>query len=324
MEFAPEMLAYANRIQTLGLTGFTQGTVQERRDGYSAIRQLLGEGPEMKEVVDSKIPTSGGDIFVKNYIPKGRLLSRILYFHGGGWVVGRLSDFDPFARKLAEGTSSIVSMVDYRLAPEFPYPLPLSDAYDSLLWADSSRDEEPWKNLPLVIAGDSAGGNLAASIVLRARNESGPKISLQILIYPVTQAFCNTKSYSEFEFGPGLTRKDMEWFISQYLPSESDRKDVSASPLLNPDWSNLPPSVIFTAGIDPLRDDGELYYEYLKNSGIEVKWKRFEGYTHGFFTKVNALKAPEEGIRIIRKELERIVSRPEDPSLRSNGVGEKV
>lgn len=306
MYIAPEVLEYANRLASLGLTGFSQGTIAERREGYSAIRNLLGFGPEMEEVFDLSISSGPESIVIKNYIPKAKARARILYFHGGGWVVGKLDDFDPFARFLAEGTECIVSMVDYRLAPEFPYPIPVQDAYAALLWAEKSKQDEPWKDLPLVIAGDSAGGNLAAVSVLHAREIGAPKIDLQILIYPVTQAFCDTPSYREFESGPGLTKKDMEWFISQYLPDPADRSRISASPLHSSDWKNLPKTLIFTAGIDPLRDDGELYYEKMNRAGNEVVFKRFEGYVHGFFTKLNVLKAPEEGIGIIAEEIRKL------------------
>ncbi|TGL59277.1 alpha/beta hydrolase [Leptospira sarikeiensis] len=306
MDFAPEMLEYANLIVSKGLKGFTEGTVQERRDGYSAIGDLLGPGPDLKEVFEVSIPVLNGNICIKNYIPKTKPRSKILYFHGGGWVVGRLRDFDPFARKLSEGTSSIVSLVDYRLAPEFPFPIPLEDSYSASLWIDSQK-EGIWKDLPLIVAGDSAGGNLAASTIQRAKEE-GPKIDLQILIYPVTQALCNTDAYKEFELGPGLTKKDMKWFISQYLPEQNTRSTWKASPLYFKDWEGLPPAIIFTANIDPLRDDGKLYAEKLKNSGISVLFKEFQGYTHGFFTKVNLLKAPDEGIRIISEEMGRILS----------------
>ncbi|EMJ98519.1 MULTISPECIES: alpha/beta hydrolase [unclassified Leptospira] len=310
MEFAPEMLEYANLISSKGLTGFTQGSVQERREGYSAIGELLGEGPLVKEILDFSIPSKDGSVFIKNYIPRTEPKSKILYFHGGGWVVGRLKDFDPFARKLAEITSSIVSLVDYRLAPEFPFPLPLEDAYTSLEWI-SNQKENIWKDLPLVVAGDSAGGNLAASTIMRAKELFGPKIDLQILIYPVTETICNTDSYKEFEFGPGLTKKDMEWFITQYLPDPNTRSDPKASPLFQKDWKDLPPAIVFIADIDPLRDDGKLYAEKLTEAGVSVLFKEFKGYTHGFFTKVNLLKAPEEGLRMISAEMDRVFRRKE-------------
>lgn len=310
MEFAPEMLEYANLISSKGLTGFTQGSIQERRDGYSAIGELLGEGPLMREIQDVSIPSKSGNVFIKNYIPKTEPKSKILYFHGGGWVVGRLKDFDPFARKLAEITSSIVSLVEYRLAPEAPFPLPLEDAYTSLEWI-SSLNENFWKDLPLVVAGDSAGGNLAASTIMRAKETSGPKIDLQILIYPVTEAICDTDSYKEFELGPGLTKKDMEWFIDQYLPNRHTRSDPKVSPLYQTDWKDLPPAIVFIADIDPLRDDGKLYAEKLKEAGVSVLFKEFKGYTHGFFTKVNLLKAPEEGLRIISEEMDRVFKQKE-------------
>ncbi|GBF38688.1 alpha/beta hydrolase [Leptospira johnsonii] len=310
MEFAPEMLEYANLISSKGLTGFTQGSIQERRDGYSAIGELLGEGPLMREIQETSIPSQGGNVFIKSYIPKTEPKSKILYFHGGGWVVGRLRDFDPFARKLAEITSSIVSLVEYRLAPEFPFPLPLEDSYAALEWI-SSQKETIWKNLPLVVAGDSAGGNLAASTIMRAKETSGPKIDLQILIYPVTEAVCDTESYKEFELGPGLTKKDMEWFIAQYLPNPNTRSDHQASPLYQKDWKGLPPAIVFIADIDPLRDDGKLYAEKLKEAGVSVLFKEFQGYTHGFFTKVNLLKAPEEGLRMISEEMDRVFKRKE-------------
>ncbi|EPG74864.1 putative 4-hydroxyacetophenone monooxygenase [Leptospira fainei serovar Hurstbridge str. BUT 6] len=326
MELAPEMAVYVQKILSLGLKGFSEGTPVERRTGYSAIRSLLGEGPEMSDISDTSILTSNGKIVVRNYIPKKEIRSRILYFHGGGWAVGNLNDFDPFARTLANGTSSIVSLVDYRLAPEFPFPAAIDDATCALEWITTRKD---WEKFPLVVAGDSAGGNLASVIVREARDKKRPKIDLQVLIYPVTDANFETASYKTFEHGPGLTRKDMEWFWNQYIPDESKRNDPRASPLRAESLRDLPPTIIFTAGLDPLRDDGELYADRLAEEGVPTYFKRFEGYTHGFFTKVNILSAPEEGIREISNVIEGIIQDEANERFLLNrkmypGIGEKL
>ncbi|EQA36784.1 putative 4-hydroxyacetophenone monooxygenase [Leptospira inadai serovar Lyme str. 10] len=316
MELAPEMADYVQKILSLGLKGFSEGTPRQRREGYSAIRSLLGEGPEMSDISDTSILTSNGKLIVRNYIPKNEIRSRILYFHGGGWVVGNLNDFDPFARLLANGTSSSVSLVDYRLAPEFPFPAAIEDATLALEWIATREDREKF---PLVVAGDSAGGNLASVIVREARDKKWPKIDLQVLIYPVTDANFETHSYKTFEQGPGLTRKDMEWFWNQYIPDKSKRNDPRASPLQAESLRDLPPTIIFTAGLDPLRDDGELYADRLASEGVPTYFKRFDGYTHGFFTKANILSAPAEGIREISNIIEGMIQGESNQRLSFSG-----
>ncbi len=232
-------------------------------------------------VEDRRVPRDGGAedaVPVRVYTPRSRPahdLPAVVYLHGGGWVIGDLDTYEPDCRRLADATGALVVGVDYRLAPEHPFPAALEDTWAVLCWAAHRYGR-------VAVAGDSAGGNLAAALVLRARDAGGPQVTAQMLNYPVLDATASMPSYEEFDEGPNLTSGEMRWFIGAYLPREQDRRNPLASPLLAADLAGLPPAVVSTAGYDPLRDEGDRYAERLRAAGVEVVHRRYDSLVHGF------------------------------------------
>jgi acetyl esterase len=206
-----------------------------------------------------------------------------VYFHGGGWVIGDLESHDAGCRALANTTGAVVLAVDYRLAPEHPFPAALEDCLAATSWAASHAGELDVDPARLVVMGDSAGGNLAAAVPLMARAAGGPAIALQVGLYPVLSADFDSSSYRDNAEGFFLTREAMRWFWDQYVPHESDRRNPLAAPLEEPDLSGLPPSHIVTAEHDPLRDEGEAYANRLRQAGVASSNTRYGGLFHGFF-----------------------------------------
>jgi acetyl esterase len=232
------------------------------------------------------IPGPAGPIPARLYEPPGLGLEDrplIVYFHGGGWTIGSLDTCESVCRFLALNTSAAVLAIGYRLAPEHPFPAAIDDAFAAFRWAamESSRlGVDPRR---IAVAGDSAGGNLAAALSLMARDEGdGPVPAMQALIYPVTDAVGGHRSRDEFAEGFLLTRADMDWFEHHYLPPDADRADPRISVLRAPDLSGLPPAYVLTAGFDPLRDEGEAYAERMREAGVEVTLRRHPGLIHGF------------------------------------------
>ncbi len=233
---------------------------------------------------DTTFPGPAGPVPIRIYIPRQQInLPVIIYYHGGGWVMGDLDSHDNICRSLAKKTGGIVVAVDYRLAPEHPFPAAVDDAYAALLWVSQNAASLNGDPTRIITAGDSAGGNLAAAVSLISRDQGGPRISAQVLLYPVTDvANMNTDSYQHFANGYYLTKRYMENFRAMYLPDAQDWQNASASPLLAPNLENLPPALVLTAEFDPLRDEGEAYAEKLKNAGIPVVQLRYLGMIHGF------------------------------------------
>jgi acetyl esterase len=227
-----------------------------------------------------------------------------VYYHGGGWVIGGLDDFDKLGRLLAQRTGCTVLLVDYRLAPEYRFPVAADDAWAALRWADEHRAELTGTELagtelaaaelagagpPLIVAGDSAGGNLSAVVTQRARAAGGPAIALQVLVYPVTDCDMETTSYRDPANQLMLSRDSMTWFWDHYAPAAAARLHPDASPLRAASLAGLPPAVVLTAEHDVLRDEGELYATRLLKAGVPVRHRRFAGQMHGFFTMVDVL-----------------------------------
>ena len=235
-------------------------------------------------VKESFLPGPDGPVPVRIYSPsQDMILPVIIYYHGGGWMMGSLDSHDNVCRSLSNKIGAIVISVDYRLAPENPFPAALNDAYAALLWVSqkaATLNADPSK---IVVAGDSAGGNLAAAVSMMARDKKGPFIAAQVLIYPVTNiASMATQSYARFANGFFLTKSYMAQFRSMYLADVKDRDNVYASPLLSENLSGLAPAIVLTAEFDPLRDEGERYAEKLKQAGVPVSRIRFKGMIHGF------------------------------------------
>jgi len=207
----------------------------------------------------------------------------IVSYHGGGFVVGNLETNERLARDLCRQTKSIVLSVGYRLAPEHTFPAAHDDALDSFLWISEAQSAGELPRLPVWVAGDSAGANLAAAVCLMALSRGVPLPAGQLLFYPVADfSSMDTMSYRLFGTGYLLTRVDMEWFRAQYLTTDEQRFDTRVSPLLEPDLSGFPPALVLTAGRDVLRDEGEAYAARLKDAGVAVEFHRFSGLVHGF------------------------------------------
>ena len=256
----------------------------EARQGYELFSGLNGPRPELASVVDDKVDGPAGPIPVRIYTPAGDAPQPIVvFFHGGGWTLGSISSHDTVCRQLADGAGAVVVSVDYRLAPEHPYPAARDDAYAATVWAAENADRLGADPSRLAVAGDSAGGNLAAVVALLSRDRGGPSIAFQLLVYPAVDFTMSHPSITENGEGYILTKATMEWFRANYLGPDGDVTDPYASPLLAPDLSGLPPALVLTGEFDPLRDEGEAYAVRLAASGVEAKASRYDGLVHTFF-----------------------------------------
>jgi acetyl esterase len=224
-----------------------------------------------------------GDVPSRAYIPAGQGPRPILvYFHGGGWVLGDLDMHDTTCRRLANGAECIVVNVGYRLAPEHPFPAPLEDCARVVRWASDNAAEIDGDAQRLAVAGSSSGGNLAAAVCLKARDEGGPKIGLQVLIYPVLDSSMESASFTHNATGRYLESAQMAWYWEQYLPDPSRRADPLASPSHANDLIGLPAAIIVTAEYDPLRDEAEDFGRRLLAAGVDAEVTRYSGQIHGF------------------------------------------
>jgi len=211
---------------------------------------------------------------------RGETLPALVYFHGGGWTIGDLDTHDVLCRQLALGARCAVFSVDYRLAPEHPFPAAVEDCFAATRYIAEHAAE--LKVRGIAVGGDSAGGNLAATVALLARDAGGPQLAFQLLIYPATDQRCATASHERNAQGYLLTRDSIQYFRRAYLPSEKDWTDWRASPLLARSHAKLPPALVITAGYDPLLDEGRAYAERLRAAGVEVDYREYADMVHGF------------------------------------------
>src|SRR5581483_9877177 len=257
---------------------------------YLQARQVTNpEPPELKSVDPLAIPAPHCSIPARRYVPKilrqtNGLAPCLIFFHGGGWVIGDLDSHDVVCRKLAEEGQLIVISVDYRLAPEHKFPAAVDDALAATAWIADHAKELGIDAARLRVGGDSAGGNLAAVVAISSRDGKGPPISGQVLIYPATDFAMSHPSHREPETSILLTHSVIRWFRDHYLNGAADGEDWRASPARVQNLSGLPPAYILTAGADPLRDEGEEYAQRLKEAGVAVTFRTFPGQFHGFFT----------------------------------------
>jgi len=269
---------------------------QARAFGIEMARRF-GDGPEMERVSRHSVAAGDGTpLEMRLLVPRGKARALIVFFHGGGWVCGSLDEVETLGRRLADRAGCKVVLAQYRLAPEHPFPAAIDDAWTALRWA-----AEHAGGLPLIVAGDSAGGNLAAVVAQRA----GHEVALQILVEPVTDSDTETASYRDPDNQLIVTRDSMLWFFERYAPDRATRSDPRLAPLRAADLSGAPPAVVLTAEHDVLRDEGEAYAERLRAAGVDVSHKRFAGQMHGFFALVNVLPASADGLDFVVEAIKR-------------------
>ena len=281
----PQVKALLDQMAAANQPAFHSQTPAGARAAMGTLLDVFGPGPEVHKVEDRKIPGPGGDIPIRIYSPSGKPGGILVYFHGGGWVVGDLASHDYTCRVLTKESGCVVVAIDYRLAPEHKFPAAPEDCYAATQWVSNNAAALGSDADHIAVGGDSAGGNLAAAVALMARDRGGPRIRHQMLIYPVTDVAMDTPSQKEFTAdGFVLSKLDMQWFWGHYLANPNDGANPYASPARAKDLKNLPPAHIITASHDPLRDEGETYGELLKKAGNKVKVKRYDGVVHGFFS----------------------------------------
>jgi len=265
-------------------------TPEEAREAHLQTIRQAGPPEDVHSVEERTIPGPGGPLTVRIYQPSSaQELPCLVYFHGGGWVVGTLDTVDVPLRAIAKRSGCVVVSVDYRLAPESQFPAPLDDARAAIEWVCSAGQEIGVDVKRVGVGGDSAGGNLAAAAALALRG--GPRLRCQVLIYPVLDFSFDTDSYKQFAEGYLLTRSSMQWYWNQYLSDPSDGGGHLASPLRAGDLDGLPTTLVITAEYDPLRDEGETFAARLRDAGIDVRLSRYEGTIHGFFRMGSVIDA---------------------------------
>jgi acetyl esterase len=253
--------------------------------------------PEVARVEDRTIPGPGGELPVRIYTPDGAgPFPLIVFFHGGGFVLCDLDSHDALARSLCNGVGAVVVSVDYRLAPEAKFPAAPEDCYAATRWAVENAEALGADARRVAVAGDSAGGNLAAVVALLAKERGGPSLSHQLLIYPVTSSELTTPSYEENAEGYFLTGDMMRWFWHHYLEREEDGASPLASPLRAEDLSALPAATVITAEFDPLRDEGEAYARRLEKAGVPTHLARYDGVIHGFVSMYEVIDKGREAL----------------------------
>ncbi|HTP61717.1 MAG TPA: alpha/beta hydrolase [Burkholderiales bacterium] len=290
----PQVAALLERAAKSPLPAYYDVPPAVARRLYRDVRGALTPDPPAVESVQLLLaPGPVGPVPVRAYRPKGagkdEVLPALVYIHGGGWVIGDLDTHDVVCRTLANGARCAVFSVEYRKAPESPFPAAVEDCFAALQFVSREEKQLRINAKQLAVGGDSAGGNLATVMALMARDAGAPAISFQVLIYPGVDQRMAHASIKRNGEGYLLTEKSMLYFRGHYLPNEKDRLDWRASPLLAKSLQGLPPAILLTAGFDPLVDEGREYAERMQKEGVKVEYKNYPGMVHGFITMGRAL-----------------------------------
>ena len=307
MPLDPQVEKVLEDAAALGLPAYQDLSPIQAREQMREQSPPVQPELSVEKVVDRKIPGPDGEIPIRLYYPAGDApFATLVYFHGGGWVIGDLDTHHGFCHALATTSGCLVVAVDYRLAPEHRYPAAVEDAYAATKWVAENLEVIQADPDRFAVCGDSAGGHLAAVVSLMARDRKGPRFDLQILIYPITDYRFDTPSYEENREGYMLTRDLMKWFWNHFINDESKADDPYVSPLRAKNFSNLPPALILTAGYDPLRDEGEAYAEKLQEAGVNVTLTRYPGMIHAFIRMTAQLDKANEALGEVSGMLRRV------------------
>jgi acetyl esterase len=307
MPLDPQARAYIDAVIALGGKLPRDMTPDEWRQSMLDRRQHFPvQQQPIAKSEDRTVPGPDGEIPIRVYTPDvtdaSRPLPILVYYHGGGWVIGSIETHDNTCRALANLTPCIVVSVEYRLAPEFRFPAGLEDCYAATQWVAEHGSELGGDPTRLAVGGDSAGGNLAAAVSLLARERGGPKIAYQLLIYPVTDSTNDTPSHREMGTGYGLTQDGMVYFWELYVSDPAHATDPLAA-VLRADLAGLPPAMVITAEFDPLRDEGDAYAEKLKAAGVPVEHVAYPGQIHGFFAPGTMMQTGDKAIAAAAKSM---------------------
>ena len=286
MSVHPQIAEALKALEEAQIPAIESLSPQEARAQMDAmVRARGGEPRPVGRVENGKVAGPGGEIAVRITWPEADVpLGAVLYFHGGGHVIGNLDTHDRIARNLTAGAEAVVVSVDYRMGPENKFPAAVEDAWAALCWLADNAGELSADSNRLAVAGDSAGANLAAVISLMARDAGGPTLRLQSLVYPVADYGLVDASYRRYGSGYGvLTAAAMKWFRSHYLNDPTEADDWRASPIKANRFDGVAPAVIIAAECDVLHDEGARYAEVLRQAGVGVDYQRYEGMIHGFF-----------------------------------------
>jgi acetyl esterase len=301
MTLQPDTKAFVEMVEAARADGppVTEQTPEFARDRYQAMAHVLGGGPELPNgISDREIPGPNGPIPIRVYRPSNEgTHPALVFYHGGGFVIGDLDTHDKECRLLCANGNCIVIAVDYRLAPESPFPAAVEDSWAALQWVATEGEQLGVDTKRLAVGGDSAGGNLAAVMALMARDAS-IDLRLQMLVYPATDASKHHASFTENADGPMLTVEVIEWFWSHYLGADHDgssiRNDWRFSPARASSHAGLAPAYIATCSADPLRDEGNAYAARLAEAGVSVEHSLFEGQPHVLFQMFNVCEGAKD------------------------------
>ncbi len=275
---------------------YTMSLTEARAADLASIRAGGGEPEPVHEVTDLTIAGPGGALPLRLYRPAGeRPLPALLYFFGGGWVLGTVDTADGVSRSLANSSGALVAVAGYRLAPEHRFPAAADDCYAAVRWVAEHAEEIGADPARLAVGGDSAGGNLAAGVALRARAD-GPALAGQLLVYPNTDQLADDPSMRAADDPFLFNRHSVDWYRRHYLANPGDAANPLASPLRAQSLAGLPPALVITAEFDPLRDQGEAYARRLAREGVQVELSRYPGMAHGFFTMIGTVDASRAAI----------------------------
>ena len=304
MPLDPQARAVLDQMAAAGGPPLNTLSAAQAREVMIALATMGGDPEPVGRVEDREATGPNGAIPVRIYTPTGGGPFPVLvYFHGGGWVLGSIETHDTVCRSLANAADCVVVSADYRLAPEHKFPAAADDCYAATHWVTANAASFNADPERIAVGGDSAGGNLAAVVALMARDRGEPALAYQLLIYPATDYLPDTPSYRENAEGYLLTRDDMVWFWNHYLRDEADGKNPYASPLRAASLRGLPPALVITAEFDPLRDEGEMYAARLREAGVAADVIRYDGMIHGFVSMAAVLERGRDAVQRAAAEL---------------------